>query len=237
MRHAFHEEKEEKKAAPRVIDSASSDATAELKVLQRDAKIKTKLYVPLIAQSNGYDCGPTTLNALLMHYEPGMDRTTGLGALCKTTRKYGTFPEDMVAAAESLGFKVDAYQGATVADLMRKKDEGSPAIVLCTFHYLPVPDSIEIPTRLWYAWQDTLRHATSLSRGLEKAFRPFEDVHYLVLVDYDEKNLVFADVSKGLERRIPKDEFEKRWFGKIDKKRQDTLYRRWMMTVSKEDGR
>jgi GNAT superfamily N-acetyltransferase/predicted double-glycine peptidase len=205
---------------PFVVDLSKRD---ELQALRRTS-------FPVMAQTNGYNCGPTALKLMLDHQglNVGLEQ---IEKLANTTKKDGTFPEDIAATVEKLGLKAEVKHNATIEDLIRKSDEGSPAIVLCTLHYLPTPDFVELPEKLWYAWQDNVRHLTSQSRTLEKVFKPFEDVHYLIVAGHGEKNLKFVDVSQGKEKMIPKGEFEQRWFGTMNKDGQKIRYDHWMMTI------
>lgn len=191
-----------------------------------------RLSIQPIAQTKGYNCGPFVLGLQLAQHGLNGVSMEEIEKIANTTQKYGTFPEDMVATVEKLGFKAEVKQNATLEDLMKKIDEEKPVVVICTLHYLPMPNPMEPPEKLWYAWQDTARHFASRSKILKKMLRPFEDVHYLLLVGYDKENLTFVDVAQGREKTMPKDEFEGRWFGKLGKEKPKILYNHWMMTVS-----
>jgi ribosomal protein S18 acetylase RimI-like enzyme/predicted double-glycine peptidase len=187
----------------------------------------------VIEQTNGYNCGPTTMKVLLNYHNAEAISIDEIEKIANT-RPLGTFPEDMIRTAKVLGFKVEAKSRATVEELVRKSDEGNPAIVLVTLHYLPLlPDSFDyVPEKLWYGWQDALRKVAHVNKVFDKALSKFEDVHYLLMAGHDEKNLEFVDVSYGKKIKIPKDEFDDRWFGVMGESQPKTLYDHWMMTIS-----
>lgn len=73
-------------------------------------------------------CGPASLKMVLEYY--GLHKTEKeLGELCQTTFEQGTDHDNLVRAAETLGFQVQQKQNASLEDLRRLVDQEIPVIV------------------------------------------------------------------------------------------------------------
>ena len=73
-------------------------------------------------------CGPVALRVLFAYYGANLSEEK-LVRLCKTTPKVGTWHKDLVAAARSVGFLVEAKAGGTIEELKRHIAKGTPALV------------------------------------------------------------------------------------------------------------
>ena len=83
--------------------------------------------VPHKSQAKTYTCGPTCLEMLLDFYGIPYD-ALALEELCGTCET-GTDNADLVAAAESLGAKVQAKESATIEDIVTALEGGHPVLV------------------------------------------------------------------------------------------------------------
>src|SRR5258708_2692779 len=73
-------------------------------------------------------CGPASLKIILDYY--GVNKTEQeLALLCGTTIELGTSDAGIKAAAESLGFKVEVKNNASLEDIQMWLDKKIPVIV------------------------------------------------------------------------------------------------------------
>lgn len=86
------------------------------------------LEVPHYIQSDDSTCGPTSLRMVLAYYGVYMSEEDLAGA-CGHTYELGCRSEDMVCAAESLGFDVYLKNNSTIEELERIVNSGVPVIV------------------------------------------------------------------------------------------------------------
>lgn len=101
--------------------------TLARRVLQR--YLRATAEVPEYEQNESGYCGPAALRAVLLSYGKDVSEVE-LGKLSGTTEEVGTPPKGLVKAAESLGFKAEAFEDATFEALHKwVMDKDTPVIV------------------------------------------------------------------------------------------------------------
>ena len=107
--------------------------------------------------------------------------------LIGTNAEVGTFPEDLVRGARSLGFDAEAREGLTLDDVRQSTSLGHPVIALA---------------QLWRSQKDTPASATD----------EWDCGHYIVVLAVDDDFVYFQDpyirMGKGF---VPRKTFEDHW--------------------------
>ena len=147
-------------------------------------------------QVTEYSCGACALQAILGYWGRDVDETH-LMEILHTTSEEGTYPEDIVRGARSLGFDAEARDNLTLDEVERFTAEGHPMIALGQF------------------WLSEKEMAVSVTEEWETG-------HYIVVLGVDKDYVYiqdpFARMSKAF---IPRKTFEERWHqvmgGKLEK--------------------
>jgi ABC-type bacteriocin/lantibiotic exporter with double-glycine peptidase domain len=135
-------------------------------------------------QTFDFDCGAKALQIVMEYYGVEMREDELLKEL--KTSKNGTDYESMIALAEKKGFQVLASSGVSLAELKGFVDQGYPVIVILQ------------------AWAD--RYMT-----LEDWRASFDHGHYAIVVDYQNRIIVFEDPASIRRTWLSEEEFLARW--------------------------
>ncbi len=146
---------------------------------------KKLLDVPHTRQSYGYSCGPSAVQVVMAYYGEDFHESE-LISMLKTDTSEGTYVRDIRKFFHYNGFTARVAQNMTIGELERYIDRGIPVIVLIQ------------------AW------------GAETAFRKeykdvWEDGHFVVVIGYTDRDILFSDPSLYNPGYIPKAEFLNRW--------------------------
>ena len=140
---------------------------------------------PVTRQSHDYSCGPGAVQAVMAYYGEDYRESQLIDSL-KTDNNDGTYLKEIVKFFNTQGFRTDIKQKMTVGELIRYIDRNIPVIVLIQ------------------AWGD------------EKDFRNnyrncWNDGHFVVVIGYTDKNIIFSDPALFTSGYIPIKEFADRW--------------------------
>jgi predicted double-glycine peptidase len=137
-------------------------------------------------QVTEYSCGASALQSVLSYWGSDVDEAE-LMKLLHTTEAEGTYPEDIVRGARSLGFEAEARDHLTLDEVQRFTAEGHPAIALAQ------------------AWLSEKAMADSVAEEWDTG-------HYVVILGVDEDYVYiqdpFARMSKAF---MPRRAFEEHW--------------------------
>ena len=139
--------------------------------------------LPFRKQTSNYDCGPAALFSILSFFNVGPKDYSQVIQDCKTTKRSGTDPDNIVKVAKSYGLKAKEYHNMTLKKLQELLDKEKPVI-------------IDIQ-----AWGNQNNYK-NLTRG-----------HYAIAVGYDDKKIYFQDPFYHAKNRrsMNKNDFLKRW--------------------------
>lgn len=142
--------------------------------------------VPDTRQSTEYSCGAAALQAVLGYW--GRDIGEGdLMELLNTNPDAGTYPDDIIRAAQELGLKAEYGENLTLADIEVSVRKEVPVMVDCQ------------------SWR-------SVSERIESWADIWDDGHWMVVIGLDEKNVYFEDpYILGTRGFMPRQEFLERW--------------------------
>ena len=133
-----------------------------------------------------YSCGASALQSVLSYWGRDVDEEALMG-LIGTNAEVGTFPEDLVRGARSLGFDAEAKEGLTLEDVRQSTSLGHPVIALA---------------QLWRSQKDTPASAAD----------EWDCGHYIVVLAVDDDFVYFQDpyirMGKGF---VPRKTFEDHW--------------------------
>ena len=137
-------------------------------------------------QATEYSCGASALQAVLSYW--GMEvEEEALMKLLHTTPEEGTYPEDIVRGAQSLGFTAELKHSLTLEEVEQFTAEGDPMIALA---------------QLW-------RSETNSPAAVTE---DWDDGHYVVVLGVDDDYVHFQDpyarMSKGF---MPRASFVEHW--------------------------
>jgi predicted double-glycine peptidase len=150
---------------------------------------KVQIHLPSSRQQTNYTCGAAALRSIARYYGKDLKNEKAWEELCSSGTKKGTHPEDIVAAAESLGFDAKMKEGMTIAELTKHIKARHPVIVAIQ------------------AWSNA-----DNPKDVKEGYKKLNDGHYVVAIGYDKKNIYFEDPSvKGSRAYIPRKEFMERW--------------------------
>lgn len=141
-------------------------------------------------QTSDFDCGVTALQVVMEHYGVYMPNKEIMKKL--KTDEDGTRYENMIALAERKGFTVFASEGITIDEVKIYIDKGYPVIVLLQ------------------AWAE--RYMT-----IDEWQEDFDDGHYVVVIGYQEKIIIFEDPSSTRRTWLTEEEFLACWHDKDTK--------------------
>jgi ABC-type bacteriocin/lantibiotic exporter with double-glycine peptidase domain len=165
-----------------IKDNSTSGVATEV-MLKKVSVIR----VPLIRQTENYDCGAVALQSVLAYYGEEV-REDKLIKELGTNPESGTSWRKMKDFALRKAFNVDTRFTMELNAFKRTLDEGKPLIV---------------------AIQAWLIHPVNFVHDWEN---DWDDGHWVVAVGYDDNNIYFMDPSTlGNYTFIPKEEFLQRW--------------------------
>ncbi|MDD1647049.1 MAG: cysteine peptidase family C39 domain-containing protein [Methanomicrobiales archaeon] len=137
-------------------------------------------------QATEYSCGASALQAVLSYWGKDVDEED-LMKILGTNPEVGTYPEDIVRAARSLGFEAEVKENLTVDDVEKSTATGVPVIVL---------------GQAWRSQKDSGLYAAD----------DWADGHYVVALAVDKDYVYLEDpflrMGKGF---LPRDKFEELW--------------------------
>jgi len=137
-------------------------------------------------QATEYSCGASALQSVLSYWGKDVDEED-LMKILGTNPEVGTYPDDIVRAARSLGFEAEVKENLTVADVEAATTQGIPVIVL---------------GQAWRSQKDS---------GMFPA-DAWADGHYFVAIAVDKDYVYVEDpylrMGKGF---MPRDFFEAIW--------------------------
>jgi predicted double-glycine peptidase len=137
-------------------------------------------------QMTEYSCGASALQSVLSYWGREVDEQA-LMELIGTNAEVGTFPEDLVRGARSLGFHAEAKEGLTLEDVRQSTTLGHPVIALA---------------QLWRSQKDTPASVAE----------EWDCGHYIVVLAVDDDYVYFQDpyvrMGKGF---VPRKTFEDHW--------------------------
>jgi predicted double-glycine peptidase len=137
-------------------------------------------------QTTEYSCGASALQSVLSYWGKDVDEED-LMKLLGTNPEVGTYPEDLVRVARSLGFKAEVRENISVDDLESSTKEGIPVIVL---------------GQAWRSQKDSGNYAAD----------DWADGHYFVALAVDKDYVYVEDpflrMGKGF---MPRNAFEELW--------------------------
>jgi len=146
---------------------------------------KITIHLPSSRQQTSYTCGAAALRSIARYYGKDLKNEKAWEELCASGKKKGTHPEDIVAAAEAMGFDAKMKEGMTIQELTKHIRAKRP--VICAVQ----------------AWGDADKYEELM------------DGHYVVAIGYDKQNIYFEDPSvKGSRTYLPRKEFVYRWIDK-----------------------
>lgn len=157
-------------------------------------------------QTFDFDCGAKALQIVMEYYGVEMREDELLKEL--ETSKNGTDYQSMIALAEKKGFQVFASGGVSLAELKGFIDRGYPVIVILQ------------------AWAD--RYMT-----LEDWRASFDQGHYAIVVDYQNRIIVFEDPASIRRTWLSEREFLARWHD-IDPKTHEKVEHFAMVLMGKQ---
>ena len=137
-------------------------------------------------QMTEYSCGASALQSVLSYWGMDFDEEA-LMRLLGTNAEVGTFPEDIVRGARSVGLDAEAREGLTLEDVRQFTAQGHPVIALA---------------QVWRSQRDTPASATD----------EWDCGHYIVVLAIDDDYVYFQDpyirMGKGF---VPRKTFEDHW--------------------------
>lgn len=165
--------------------------------------------LPIGRQTFDFDCGAKALQVVLAYY--GVDiREDELMKELKCDIN-GTPVKNIIALAEQKGFQVMAKCGVSLDAVKQYVDEKHPVIVLVQ------------------AWAD--RYMT-----LEDWKKENKHGHYVIIVGYNDKIIVFEDPASFHRTWMTEDEFIARWHD-VDPRTQESLDRFAMVLLGKQPAK
>ncbi len=137
-------------------------------------------------QGTEYSCGACALQAVLSYW----GREVGEAELMKllhTTPEEGTYPENIVKGAQSLGFEAELKENLALDDVGRFTANGDPAIALA---------------QVW----------RSQKGSAESATEDWDNGHYIVVLGVDKNYVYFQDPYVHMSKAfMPRKLFEEHW--------------------------
>src|SRR5262245_33513250 len=137
-------------------------------------------------QSTEYSCGASALQAVLSYW--GRDVAEAeLIELMHTNPEVGTYPEDIVRGARSLGFDAELKEGLTLDEVERRTAGGDPMIAL------------------GQVWRSQKGQASSVADE-------WDNGHYIVVLGVDKDYVYFQDPYVRMSKAfVPRRSFEEHW--------------------------
>jgi predicted double-glycine peptidase len=137
-------------------------------------------------QTTEYSCGPAALQSVLSYWGRDVDEEA-LIELLHTDPEVGTYPEDIVRGARSLGFDAQVKENLTLDEVAEFASSGSPVIGLA---------------QVWRSQKDS--HVP--------AAEEWGCGHYVVILAVDKEYVYFQDpYARMCKAFVPRDVFEEHW--------------------------
>lgn len=137
-------------------------------------------------QATEYSCGASALQAVLSYWGKDVDEAE-LMKLLKTTPEEGTYPDNIVQGARSLGLEAELRENLTLDELQWFTAKGAPAIALAQ------------------VWRSQKGSASS-------AAEDWDDGHYIVVLGVDKDYVYFQDPYIRMSKAfMPKTIFDEHW--------------------------
>ena len=137
-------------------------------------------------QVTEYSCGACALQAVLSYWGTSVSEEELMQVL-HTTSEEGTYPEDIVRGARSLGFEAEARENVTLDEVQQFTATGHPMIALA---------------QVWRSEKDT---AVSVDDEWDTG-------HYIVVLGVDKDYVYFQDPFARMSKAFaPRKVFEQHW--------------------------
>lgn len=173
-----------------------------------DLEHAVRIHLPSVRQGDSYDCGSACLRSVCEFFKVGPEDQKEFIKSCKSDKKKGTKPEDIIRAARSFGLSVKPVHGMKIEQLKQFIDLERPVIVCMQ------------------AWDE--------SGEKEKSYNKLEMGHYVVAIGHDDDKIYFEDPMMAGERgSLPHKEFMARWH---DKDAEGKVYNRFGIVLWKPMG-
>lgn len=140
--------------------------------------------LPTGRQTFDFDCGAKALQVVMAYYGIDVREDELLEEL--QCDKYGTPLGNMISVAEKYGFQVAASNGVFLDTVKQYLDEKHPVIVVVQ------------------AWAQ--RYMT-----LEDWKVDYDDGHYVIVIGYDDRIIIFEDPASFRKTWMTEEEFLVRW--------------------------
>ncbi len=137
-------------------------------------------------QVTEYSCGASALQSVLGYWGKDVDEAE-LMRLLHTTPEAGTYPEDIVSGARSLGFEAQAKENLTLDEVEQFTSDGNPMIGLAQ------------------VWRSQSGSAPSVEED-------WDNGHYIVVLGVDSDYVYFQDPYVRMSKAfVPRKMFEAHW--------------------------
>jgi len=137
-------------------------------------------------QSTEYSCGASALQAVLSYWGKHVEEAE-LMELLHTNPEVGTYPEDIVRGARSLGFDVEIKEHLTLDEVKWRTANGAPMIAL---------------GQVWRSQKD----------GALSVADEWNNGHYIVVLGVDKAYVYFQDPYVRMSKAfVPRKTFEEHW--------------------------
>jgi hypothetical protein len=128
-------------------------------------------------QVTEYSCGACALQAVLSYWGKDVDEEDLMKVL-NTTSEEGTYPEDIVRGAQSLGFEAEARDRLTLDEVERFTADGRPMIALAQ------------------VWRSEKNSPGSVAED-------WDNGHYIVVLGVDKDYVYFQDPYARMRELAP----------------------------------
>jgi predicted double-glycine peptidase len=157
----------------------------ETEEFESESGAHIKVHLPSVKQNHNYDCGAACLRAVCEHFKVGPEKEADFIKACKTSKKNGTTPQNIIKCAQQFGLNARPKSGMSFDDMKSVLDMGRP--IICCIQAYGEKDEYHKPVA----------------------------GHYVIAIGYDEKYVYFEDPSMtGSRGVLPYKEFAKRWHDK-----------------------
>ena len=137
-------------------------------------------------QGTEYSCGASALQAVLSYWGKEVGEAE-LMKLLRTTPEEGTYPENIVKGAQSLGFEAELKENLTLDEIGRFTANGDPVIALA---------------QVWRSEKNSAKSAAE----------DWDDGHYIVALGVDRDYVYFQDPYVHMSKAfMPRRTFEEHW--------------------------
>lgn len=141
-----------------------------------------KVNLPKVKQGDDFDCGAAALRAVCEYFKVGPEKEADFIKACKTKKKHGTKPPDLIRAAHLFGLNTKPKSGMSTDELTSYLDLGRP-VICCIQAY-----------------------------GEDAAYKDKQSGHYVIAIGHDRQGIYFEDPSMTDARGyLSFKDFKKRW--------------------------